>query len=118
KPNDPEFGGRNTLQLAWASAGCLRTKGRATAMKVTTAASFTKTMPVLKFADSLMPMIRMVVTARMARNASRLKLAVAWGSAANWLAGRLNVVSGPQRPLTMTHLAPGTSQICGGRLIP
>src|SRR5215831_11140072 len=83
EPNEPVLGGIKTAQLACDSAGCLRTNGMATAIKVKTAINFTKTMPVLKFADSLIPMIRMVVTAMMARNATRLNFAVAWGNPAS-----------------------------------
>src|SRR5690242_1627976 len=58
-PNDPVFGGRNVCQLACETSGCFMTKGSATAMNVSTANSFTNTMPVLKFADSLIPIIKM-----------------------------------------------------------
>src|SRR5215470_14769240 len=98
EPNDPVLGGTNTAQLACDSAECFKTYGNATAMKVNTAINFTKTMPVLKFADSLMPMIRIAVTAIIAKNATRLNFAVACGSAANW-------------PWNCTQTAPGTSQI-------
>src|SRR4051812_4761839 len=86
-------------------------------MKVSTANSLMKTTVVLKFADSLMPMIRMVVTARMARKATRLKLVVTCCVAfETWL--MLSADSGNQRPSTIAHFAPGTSQICGGVLVP
>ena len=45
-------------------------------MNVSTANNFTKTIVVLKFADSLIPTMRIVVTIRMAMKASRLKAAV------------------------------------------
>src|SRR5262249_33821655 len=83
EPNEPVLGGTKTAQLACDWAEWFRTYGNATAMKVNTAINFTKTMPVLKFADSLMPMMRIVVTAMMARNATRLNFAVTCGSAAN-----------------------------------
>ena len=50
-------------------------------MKMPTMVSFTSTMTELKLADSLMPMTRMVVIARMANMATRLKTPVACGNA-------------------------------------
>src|SRR6202040_2870056 len=96
-PNEPKlpvFGGRNTFQFSWAIAGCFRTKGRATAMNVRTAASLTNTTTLLKFADSLMPMIKIVVTPRMARKATRLNAHVACGKPASWSGLMLRADSG------------------------
>src|SRR5713226_1317245 len=84
EPKLPVFSGRKTFQLSWAICGFLRTNGRATAMNVRTAANFTNTTAELKFADSLIPMMRMAVTPSIARKAPRLKEAVAWGSPASW----------------------------------
>src|SRR5262249_9462156 len=118
EPNDPVFGGRKSCQLACDSAGCFSKKGRATAINVKTAINFTKTIPVLNFADSLIPMIRISVTAMIAKKATRLNLAVACGRSLSWSIGAFMEVSGDHRPWNCTQTAPGTSQICGGRLIP
>ena len=49
-------------------------------MNIRTIASLTITMPELKLADSLMPITRMMVTAMMARKATRLNKPVWVGS--------------------------------------
>src|SRR5258708_33973090 len=77
EPKLPVFGGRKTFQLSWAICGFLRTNGRATAMNVSTAANFTKTPAELKFADSLMPTMRMAGTPMIAGNETKLKGTVA-----------------------------------------
>ena len=52
------------MPIGGGDIGVLQGKGTATPMNTRTAKSFTKTTAVLKLADSLMPMTRMVVTAR------------------------------------------------------
>src|SRR6202007_1320269 len=101
QPNEPKLpvlGGRKTFQFSCAMCGFLRTNGRATAMNVSTAANFKKTTGELKFADSLMPTMRMAVTPRIARNATRLKEAVACGNCANWSGVRPRELTGAHRP--------------------
>src|ERR1700676_4378537 len=117
-PNVPVLGGMKTFQFACAISGCFNTKAPATAIKTNTAVSLTKTTPVLKVADSLIPMMRSVVTASIARNAIKLNLAVTVGSPTIWSTLIESVFNGVHRPSYSTHWAPGTSQICGGRLIP
>src|SRR6185312_17360065 len=57
------------------------------------------TMALLTLADSEMPMIRMVVTIRMPRNASRLKAPVVWGMVGtNAMAAPLMELAGCQKP--------------------
>src|SRR5580765_395746 len=99
----------NTAQLVWDSAGCFNTNGKATAMNVNTAINFKNTIPVLKLADSLIPIIKIVVTAIIARKATKLNLAVAWGSEANWSMGTFMEAIGDHRPWYCTQTAPGTS---------
>src|SRR5271167_507787 len=60
EPNMPVLGGMKTFQLACAISGCFKTNAPATAMNTKTATNFTKTTTVLKFADSLIPMMRSV----------------------------------------------------------
>src|SRR6266404_4563716 len=98
EPKLPVLGGRKTFQLSCAIWGFFRTNGRATAMNVSTAAKFTNTMAELKFADSLKPMIRMALTQRLARKATKLKEAVACGNSASWSAFRPKAPTGAHRP--------------------
>src|SRR5258707_4476223 len=107
EPKLPVFGGRKTFQLSWAICGFLRTNGRATAMKVSTAANFTNTTAELKFADSLMPTIRMAVTPRMARKATKLKDAVACGKGARWSGVRPEALTGAHLPSYWGHCVTG-----------
>ena len=68
----PVLGGIKTFQLACAIPDSSETNAPATAINTKTATSLTKTTPVLKFADSLIPIIRSTVTASIARKAIRL----------------------------------------------
>jgi len=88
------------------------TKAVATAMKTRTAVSLTKTTPVLKFADSLIPMMRRVVTAKHGKEGNQVKLRGGRRQTHHFArCSKLSVLIGAQRPSYMIHFAPGTSQI-------
>src|ERR1700689_3289222 len=71
-PNCPALGGMNGVQFAQTWLLCLSANDPAIPMNMSTIETFTITIPELKFADSLMPITRIVVTAIMAQNATRL----------------------------------------------
>ncbi len=66
--------GMNGCQLAGLIAWAANT------MNSSTTATFTNTMMLLKFADSLMPTTSSVVTRAIMTMAGKLKMAVTWGS--------------------------------------
>src|SRR2546427_3674773 len=78
----PSLGGMNGFQFAEWTA-CAAPK-----MKSSTTASFTNTMTLLTFADSLMPTTRSVVMIAMMMTAGGVKMAVAGGPAADVHSGR------------------------------
>src|SRR5207247_4427534 len=75
-PNSPWLGGRKGVQLATAWLVCLRIYAVPRAIKINSTQTLITTIREFAFADSLMPITRIVVTAAIPRNATRLKTPV------------------------------------------
>src|SRR5450432_4301886 len=73
-PNSPVLGGMKGCQFAAVRLGCFMRKLMPIATKIISTQTFTITIPELKFADSLMPMIKITVARRMARKPKRLNV--------------------------------------------
>src|SRR6266481_684362 len=90
-------------------------------MNTATAKSLMNTMIVLKFADSLMPTTRIVVTSKIPTKATMLKTAVVCGSTASVAAGRsVNIgdVVSSHLLLNQTRSVPGVLMYFPETVIP
>ena len=91
-------------------------------MKTSSTATFTTTMAELKFADSLMPITRMTVTAAIPMNPNRLNTEVCVGSVAGSMLCAVSVFmtlfNSSQWPLYKTNFIPGAPAKVGDNRMP
>src|SRR5207247_1486052 len=120
-PNSPWLGGRKGVQLATAWLVCLRIYAVPRAIKINSTQTLITTIREFAFADSLMPITRIAVTAAIPRNATRLKTPVWCGRVEGsiLLAARVLEIrpNASQRPLYITNGAPGVPANHGGMWI-
>ena len=122
-PKPPRFGGTNGCQFAFSSSGRVTSVYPPTPMNTSSTATFTTTMKLLKFADSLMPTISTVVANMMPRNATRLNAPCCCGSVAGSICASASlscsaIFSNSQCPCHCTNVEPGTPASAGGSRIP